>query len=544
VRVAGITTHEELSGTDARLESIYELHATRVRARCLRLTGDALAAEDLMQEVFARFVARFPQLPASTNLEAYLLATARNIWINNARGARRRPHDELDADRTSDDRLEHDPVRSLLLREQRALVHESARELTGRQRRALAMRELDGRSYAEIGNDLGIGANAVAQVLWRARGQLRRALRRAQVDVERLPAECRALLDDMSDLVDRRASSGQKELEAHIEDCTTCRRTLATYQEAGAGLRGVVPLLPLFAMMGRAATALRASVEASAGIGKVAAVTASVVATVGGGGAIVSHYTASPPAPVTSTRALTETPRPAGGAHVVAHTPAVSHVVHQTDTGILRPSAAHRRTKARWKARPQRRPVRTPARNTVPAVERGPSAAAPVPPEGTRPATAPVTPPARHADSIGPVERAKPPAKTKHPVARSRVEKRRVKKAEPEEAKPQKPKLERPKPEKARPQKELRPERAEPAVKAVEATPPEPPSPPAAPAPGDPVTTASAPPPDEHGKNAEAAPPEPIATAPPTDPPVPAAVPPEASNGGGNGRSGASTKHS
>jgi RNA polymerase sigma factor (sigma-70 family) len=278
VRVAGIAAPEEQPNADARLESVYELHAARLRARCLRLTGDPLAAEDLMQEVFARFLARFPQLPESTNVEGYLLATARNIWINHARGQRRHPVAELDAARASDDRVEHDPVRSLLLREQRELVHEGARELTGRQRRALAMRELDGSSYAEIGNDLGIGANAVAQVLWRARAQLRRALRRSQVDVERLPAECRAMLDDMSDLVDR-PNSGQAELEAHIEDCTTCRRTLASYQEAGAGFRGAVPFLPLLAVMGRAATAMRASVEASAGIGKVAAVTASVVAT-------------------------------------------------------------------------------------------------------------------------------------------------------------------------------------------------------------------------------------------------------------------------
>ena len=49
--------------------------------------------------------------------------------------------------------------------------------------------------------------NAVAQIVWRARTQLRRSLRRSQVDVDRLPDACRARLDAMSDLVDRASSS-------------------------------------------------------------------------------------------------------------------------------------------------------------------------------------------------------------------------------------------------------------------------------------------------------------------------------------------------
>jgi RNA polymerase sigma factor (sigma-70 family) len=408
---------EEQPAADARIASIYELYASSLRARCVRLTGDPLAAEDLMQEVFARFLARFSQVPSDMNVHGYLLATARNLWINHTRAERGRAMEEIDEARTSDDRLEHDPVRALLLDEQRALVRRGAQGLTGHQRRALAMRELDGRSYAEIGSDLGMGTNAVAQLVWRARGQLRRALRRTQIDAAQLPAECRARLDEMSDLVDRRSRGGDAELEAHIADCSACRRTLASYQEAGFSLRGAVPLLPLVAMMGRAATAVRGSVEASTGIGTVAAVTATVVATVGGGAIVSQHAPSSavraqPPA-VQHQRQL---PAPARAAPVRATAILVvrASVVHAPRPIVRRGrSAAARPSKlrARRSSTPVAAPIVASRSSAGPALQ--PPAPAPAPAAATAdPPAISATPPVQQT---APAEQpTSPPGKLKH----------------------------------------------------------------------------------------------------------------------------------
>ena len=176
------------------IESLYELHAPRLRRQCLRLTADAAAADDLMQEVFVRFMTRFPDPPAGMNVGAYLHRTARNVLWNQRRDAHEVLVDDLETRLGADDQLERDPERAALLVEQRHLVRRCATLLTRRQRRALTLRDVDGQSYAEIGSELGIGADAVAQVISRARMRLRSVVRREQADLDELQPECRAML--------------------------------------------------------------------------------------------------------------------------------------------------------------------------------------------------------------------------------------------------------------------------------------------------------------------------------------------------------------
>ena len=293
-----------------RHSSIYSEYAHGLRRRCLRLTGDATAADDLAQEVFARFLARFEDLPADLNVPGYLNTTAHNIWMNQLRKDGHVVVGDLDETLTPDDRLENDPVRRLLLAEQRTAVQRGTAGLPERQRRALALRELDDRSYAEIGAEMGMRTNAVAQVVWRARTQLRRALRRSQVDADLLPQECRARLDAMSDFVDNPSNTGTAELRSHMADCRECRRTLAAYQEAGSGLRGLAPFIPIVAIAARMGTALRAGAEAPLSIGTAAAVTAAVVATAGGGGALMTHYAATTGSRTAAPRAIVQRAAP------------------------------------------------------------------------------------------------------------------------------------------------------------------------------------------------------------------------------------------
>ncbi|MEO9176252.1 MAG: sigma-70 family RNA polymerase sigma factor, partial [Gaiellales bacterium] len=277
-------------------EALYAEHSQALRDRCRRLTRDPSAADDLMQEVFVRFLARFPEPPSGMNVSAYLYATARNIQWKQLRDE----HEDLSVDVEQaigpDDELERDPERAALLAEQRSLVQRCSALLSGRQRRALSLSEIEGHSYAEIGSELGIGVDAVGHILTRARARLRGALRRAQIDHEQLPAECRALLGPLADYVDGRQSTSSAELERHLAGCETCRGTLAAYQEAGSRLRGITPLAPVVAAVTRIAAIARGAGDGPASVGALASVTAAVFA-LGGGGVVLAHHLISPAAP-------------------------------------------------------------------------------------------------------------------------------------------------------------------------------------------------------------------------------------------------------
>jgi RNA polymerase sigma factor (sigma-70 family) len=233
------------------LEGIYESYAPELRRRCLRLTRDGHAADDLMQEVFARFITRFPVPPTGMNIGGYLHATARNVLWKQLRDSHEVSDGAIETTAGADDDLDRDPERSMLLGEQQSLVRRCAAVLTGRQRRALTLRDVEGRSYDEIGAELGIGTGAVMQVISRARARLRVAVRRANVDLDALAPECKAMLGPLSDYLDGRALATEAGIEAHLATCDSCCQTLASFQEAGSRLRGFLPLVPLGGIISR-----------------------------------------------------------------------------------------------------------------------------------------------------------------------------------------------------------------------------------------------------------------------------------------------------
>jgi RNA polymerase sigma factor (sigma-70 family) len=263
------------------LEGLYEAHAPDLRRRCMRLTRDAHAAEDLMQEVFVRFIARFPKPPANMNVGAYLHATARNVLWKQLRDSHETSDGDIETTVGADDELDNDPERSALLVEQQGLVRRCTAVLTGRQRRALTLRDVEGYSYAEIGSELGIGTGAVMQVISRARARLRVAVRRANVDLDGLAPECKAMLGPLSDYLDGRATSTESDIESHLATCDDCCQTLASFQEAGSRLRGFLPFVPLGGVLSRLRGRSHGAGSSVNGVGASAATHAPALARIG-----------------------------------------------------------------------------------------------------------------------------------------------------------------------------------------------------------------------------------------------------------------------
>jgi RNA polymerase sigma factor (sigma-70 family) len=228
----------------AAWEDVYQLYGDRLYKFAYHLTGNPHDAADLVQETFVRVLPKLESLdPDTLDLGAYLFATERNLFLKSVeRAKRQQPVDEI-PEPTGPRPLEEDPQRATLLVDQQERVRRANAALAPRQRLVLALRELEDRSYAEIGELVGLKENAVAQLISRARLRLREELRLVEVDRSKLPEECQTLLPLLSSYLDGQLKGVAAERTvAHIESCEYCQKALTEMREASRLYRALIPI--------------------------------------------------------------------------------------------------------------------------------------------------------------------------------------------------------------------------------------------------------------------------------------------------------------
>jgi RNA polymerase sigma factor (sigma-70 family) len=177
---------------------LFERHSDLVYRYCLRMLGSREDAEDATQTTFVQALRALRRGVTPNYEQAWLLTIARNECKSRYRaGSRRRARE-----------LAHDPQ---TLAEFAAAapnggdgrligVQSALTRLPETQRRALLLREWQGRSYAEIARELGVSRPAVEALLFRARRGLARELgeetreRRHALDLASLLAAAKSLL--------------------------------------------------------------------------------------------------------------------------------------------------------------------------------------------------------------------------------------------------------------------------------------------------------------------------------------------------------------
>jgi RNA polymerase sigma-70 factor (ECF subfamily) len=177
-----------------------ERHRLRIWALCYRMTGSRVDADDLCQEALARAIERGEQLEAATTVEGWLFRIATTVCLDHARHStvvRRLTQlvDPLDLpDLPFGDPGAAAEDRAILREDVRYAVVVALQTLSPKQRAALVLHDVCGRTAEEVGATIGISANSVKALLHRARASLARARRRTDVDV---PAD-RAVVERMA----------------------------------------------------------------------------------------------------------------------------------------------------------------------------------------------------------------------------------------------------------------------------------------------------------------------------------------------------------
>ncbi len=139
----------------------------------LALSRERRAAEDLVQETYARAFASARRPAPGENLRGWLFTILANVWKNERK--RRRPEAVADVESLAPSRLEG-PEAALDRRELRERLRCALLSLPDAFREVVVLRCVEGFSYQEVASIVGCPAGTVMSRLGRARALLRQSL--------------------------------------------------------------------------------------------------------------------------------------------------------------------------------------------------------------------------------------------------------------------------------------------------------------------------------------------------------------------------------
>ncbi len=147
-------------------------HRNRLFRVALAWSGDSMLADDLTQEALARALTKYHQLQDQNKLENWLFKILNNCWREHLR--RLRPTDDIDelVIESPDARPEQGIHKQQVIDRVRAAVG----KLPSGQKQAVTLVDLQGFSYAEVGEILDIPIGTVMSRLSRARQSLKKQL--------------------------------------------------------------------------------------------------------------------------------------------------------------------------------------------------------------------------------------------------------------------------------------------------------------------------------------------------------------------------------
>ncbi len=270
---------------DRSFERLYQRHVEDVYRYALAVLANRSDAEDVTQTTFLNAYRSYRSGTLPAKPLNWLISIAHNVCRQRFRSAARRPPEvaldaRLAAVEENGERFRAEDIR-------RALA-----ALTFAQRSALALRELEGRSYREIAEALELSEGAVETLIFRARKAFREQLEGTLTCSEAEQAISRQL-DGALERGERGA------LRSHLRECEECSLLARRFRAQRSAFKRFV-LVPLpqslasFSAGGSGAAAGGAAVGAGLGFKALALGSAAIVAVGVTTGEVVTHFGGRP----------------------------------------------------------------------------------------------------------------------------------------------------------------------------------------------------------------------------------------------------------
>ncbi|RYV49447.1 sigma-70 family RNA polymerase sigma factor, partial [Pengzhenrongella frigida] len=233
------------AGDAAAFGTLYERHAPAARAVARQYTRSTADAEDIVSDGFTRVFAVMRNGGGpDVAFRAYLFTVVRRLAYAGAEGGRRvQPTDDMAVFETAFGAAGsvEDPA---LAGFENAAVAKAYASLPERWQAALWYTEIEELSAAQIAPLLGLTANGVAALAYRAREGLRQAYLQQHL-ARPLSDGCRSVNGKFGAYV--RGGLAKREtaqVEAHLDGCGECRALLLELGDVNHGLRVVIaPLI-------------------------------------------------------------------------------------------------------------------------------------------------------------------------------------------------------------------------------------------------------------------------------------------------------------
>ena len=172
----------ESVGSEQAPGSVAELHrrfAGRIYLLALRLTGSPVDADEVTQDTFVRAWRSLPGFRGASSVATWLHAIAVRAAVDHARRrASRQRHLTLEADLPEGQWQRHELSSPDVQQETNVDLERALAELPDGARRALVLHAVEGRSYQEVAELLGVTVGTVKSQVHRARRLLLEILER------------------------------------------------------------------------------------------------------------------------------------------------------------------------------------------------------------------------------------------------------------------------------------------------------------------------------------------------------------------------------
>jgi RNA polymerase sigma factor (sigma-70 family) len=231
-RTAGELTDHQLvtavrAGDDRAFERLYERYHRRIAAYIYGMVNDYARAEDIAQDVFMSALRRMRETERSIAFKPWIYEIAKNACIDQFRRSRRAEEVSYDAEEglgaADFGRLvTSGPTPDAAVDQKMSLDHLCGAfgGLSETHHEILVMRELEGLSYREIGERLGMSRPSVESTLFRARRRLTEEY--AELTSGERCRRIQAII--VTATAGTLGTRDQRRMARHVSYCQPCRR--------------------------------------------------------------------------------------------------------------------------------------------------------------------------------------------------------------------------------------------------------------------------------------------------------------------------------